>query len=191
MKAVPAALGAKLLEKSEAVFNGELPRLEDVANGVNVSRATLYYYFGGQDDLRGFLIAEHARGGSAVISAADTPEAPAVERLRSVLGALVRHLGERPGLCGALLGALGSAGGASDLEAALRLNDAAIAEPIRRLLTEAAAEGSIAVTDRSAAADTILGGVLFAVLGRSRHAPPDDAFVRHVADQLVRGIATN
>lgn len=189
MKAVPLPLAEKLFDQSEAVFAGTLARLEDVAVAVNVSRATLYYYFGGQDDLRAFLITEHVRGGSAAIaSAAAEPRSSALERLQAVLAAMTSYLGERPGFCAAILGSLGSAGSNAELAAALQLNHSEIAEPIRRLLGDAAIEGAIAVDDLAAAADTILGGVLFAVLGRARRAPVDSAFARQVSEQLVRGI---
>lgn len=186
MKKPPPALCSRLLENSEDVFSGKLPRLEDVAVAVGVSRATLYYYFAGHDDLRGFLIAEHVEGGAKVIAEADTPGRPD-DRLRQVLAAMVRYLGERPGFCTGLLGSVAASG---ELGAALRLNDSVIGEPVRELLRQGIDEGQFDAADVRSAADAILGAVLFSVIGRAfGGSAVDDEFARAIAAQLVAGVS--
>lgn len=188
VKTPPSALASGLLDQSERVFAGQLPRLEDVAAAVGVSRATLYYYFSGHDDLRSYLIAEHVHRGAAVISSANSVDGAAGPRLRATLAAMVRYLGERPGFCSGLLASSGSSG---ELGAVLQLNDAEIAAPLRALLAEGVEAGEFDIADVHAATDAMLGAVLFAVLGRSRQAgaPLDDDFAEGIARQLLSGIA--
>lgn len=187
VKNPPSALGARLLDHSEQVFSGDLARLEDVAAAVGVSRATLYYYFAGHDDLRAFLITEHARRGAAAIEAANDPQQPARVRLLRMVTAMVGYLGERPGFCTAVVGSIGASG---ELASALRLNDAEIGEPLRALLRTGGESGEFAVADVRAAADVILGGVLFSVIGRSSQpgSAVDDQFATATAEQLVAGV---
>lgn len=182
MKTPPPDLAGRLLDVSEHILSGDpAPRLEDVARMVGASRASLYYYFSGRDDLLSFLLATHARHGAEAIQAAVNPDDPAPQRLRSMLGAMIEYLGQHPGTCAGLLGALGASGQMSEV---LQTNDVWIAGPLRELLT------TLAVPNVADAANAILGGVLLAVLGRSMSgADPTDAdFQQQLADQILGGV---
>jgi AcrR family transcriptional regulator len=184
VKTPPPDLAGRLLDVSEQVLTGvPAPRLEDVARMVGASRASLYYYVSGRDDLLSFLLTTHARHGAEAIQAAVDPDAPAPQRLRSMLGAMIEYLSQHPGTCAGLLGALGASGQMSEV---LQTNDVWIAGPLRELL----ADKSFAAGNVADAANAILGAILLAVLGRSMSgADPTDAdFRQHLADQIVGGV---
>jgi TetR/AcrR family transcriptional regulator len=168
---------------------GPALRLEDVARLVGTSRATLYYYFSGRDDLLSFLLTEHTRRGAEAVRAAvradDRPEA----RLRAMVTALAGYLTSHPGTCAGLLGAFGAAG---RLDEVLQANDTWIAAPLREVLTEARDAGVLAAVDSADAANAILGGLLLAVLGRAMTGadPADPRFRQHLVDQMLRGVVT-
>lgn len=188
MKTPPLDLTDRLLEVSEDVLRLDAePRLEDVARMVGASRATLYYYFSGRDDLLEFLLAAHIDHGAAKMRAATDPSAPPQARLRAIVEAMLGYLGARPGMCAGLLGALGAGG---RMSAALQANDARIAGPLRELLIEGRARGAFACENPADAANAILGAILVAVLGRAmaQQDPTDPTFVDTIADQIVRGV---
>lgn len=190
MKTPPADLAQRLLDVSEQVLDpGPALRLEDVARLVGTSRATLYYYFSGRDDLLSFLLTEHTRRGAeavrAAVRAGDRPEA----RLRAMVTALAGYLTSHPGTCAGLLGAFGAAG---RLDEVLQANDTWIAAPLREVLTHGCDAGVLAAGDSADAANAILGGLLLAVLGRAMTGadPADPRFREHLVDQMLRGVVT-
>jgi AcrR family transcriptional regulator len=184
VKSLPAELARQLLDVSDAVLHGDPPpRLEDVARLVGSSRATLYYYFSGRDDLLTFLLTAHARAGAEAVRSQVRPDDSPAARLRAMVGAMVTYLGEHPGTCAGLLGALGSAGRMNDVLAA---NDTWVATPLRDLLADAA----FTVDSAADAANAIMGAILLAVLGRSMAGedPTDAAFRQRLTEQVVRGV---
>jgi len=188
VKNPPADLAERLLDVSEQVFHGDPPpRLEDIAGMVGASRATLYYYFSGRDDLLAFLLAAHAQGGARAVQVALDAGSPPEQRLRAMVASLITYLGKRPGVCAGLLGALGATG---RLTEALHANDTWIAGPLRDLLTEARATNAATVHDVADTANAVLGALLLAVLGRSTAGadPTDPQFREHLTDQVLHGI---
>ena len=190
MKTPPADLARRLLEVSEQVLDpGPALRLEDVAHLVGASRATLYYYFSGRDDLLSFLLAEHARRAAeamrAAVRADDGPEA----RLRAMLLALAEYLSGHPGTCAGLLGAFGAAGRLGEV---LQASDTRIAAPLREALTQGRDADLFAVESPADAANAILGSLLIAVLGRMMTGadPTDPPFHLRLVDQMLRGVVT-
>ncbi|MFC4111941.1 TetR/AcrR family transcriptional regulator [Nonomuraea zeae] len=189
MKTPPPDLAGRLLEVGEQVLRTDPPpRLEDVALLVGASRATLYYYFSGRDDLLAFLLTAHVmRGAEAIRGAAEQGGGPEA-RLRAAVAAMIGYLGRHPGICAGLLSALGASG---RMEEVLRANDTWIAGPVRELLDEGSRAGVFTTGEVSDAANAILGAVLLGVLGRSSSAAADDAFCRCLTDQVVRGVLTS
>lgn len=188
MKNPPPDLAQRLLDVSEHVlYTDPPPRLEDVAQLVGASRATLYYYFSGRDDLLAFLLTAHAKRGAQAVQAATIPGDPPEPRLRTMVTALAEYLGRHPGICAGLLGALGASGRMSEVLAA---NDTWIASPLRELLTEGRSTGAFAVDDATDAANAVLGALLLAVLGRSMTGADatDPTFRHQLTEQTIRGI---
>lgn len=155
---------------------------------MGVSRATLYYYFSGQDDLLAFLLITHVKEGSAVMAAADPGTGAIPERLRAVLAAVMTYLGERPGVCSGLLSAASSG---TQMREVLEVNDAHIARPIRDLVAGGAANGDFRVPDARDTTNAILGAALMAVLGRAAQErnPTSADFRDAVVDQVIRGLS--
>lgn len=185
MRTPPAPLAAQLLEQAESVLTDPAVRLEDVARRLGTSRARLYYYFAGLEDLRSFLVARHLQDGASVLATAADPALDPPERLRAAVTAAVRYLAGRPGVCA---GVLAGAGGSPD--GVLADTDAVVGARVRALLTEGVGDGSFRPLDVAAAADALLGAILLAVLGRARRGTPADveAFAAALADQLVTGL---
>lgn len=156
---------------------------------VGASRATLYYYFAGRDDLLAFLLTEHAKQGAESMNAAVDPNDPPELRLQAMVAALAAYLGRHPGTCAGLLGAFG---GPHRMRDVLQASDAWIARPLRALLASGSDRGALTVGDITDAANAILGGLLLAVLGRSMNGADttDPQFLQRAAEQAVRGILT-
>ena len=196
MKVPPPDLARRLLEASEGILTDDpAPRLEDVARTVGASRASMYYYFAGRDDLLAYVLTAHAREGAehAQRSAAGADSAPT--RLRAMLDALADYLGGHPGVCSGLLAATG---GGRRMSEVLAVNDTWVAAPLRAVVAEGVADGQFVVgdpNDPSTVTDTVnamLGGLLFGVLGRASSGgdPTDPTFRRHLVDQIERGLTT-
>ncbi|MEV2277409.1 TetR/AcrR family transcriptional regulator [Nocardiopsis sp. NPDC049922] len=188
MKRPPDDLAQRLLDVSEQVLGATPPpRLEDIAHQVGASRATLYYYFAGRDDLLAFLLTAHTQDGAQAVRKAIDPDGPPEQRLREMVAALAGYLARRPGVCVGLLGALGAAGRMTEV---LEANDEWIAGPLRELLTECRASGAVRVVDVSDAANAVLGGLLLAVLGRAMADtdPSDPGFLAELRDQVLHGV---
>ena len=190
MKRPPDDLAQRLLDVSEQVLGATPPpRLEDIAKQVGASRAALYYYFAGRDDLLAFLLTTHAQDGAEAVRKAIGPSGSPEQRLREMVGALADYLAHRPGVCVGLLSALGAAGKMGEV---LKANDEHIARPLRDLLDECRAAGAVDVANVGDAANAMLGGLLHAVLGRAMAEtdPTDPAFLDRLRDQILRGVLT-
>lgn len=187
MKTPPSELADRLLDVGEQVLREDPPpRLEDVAQLVGTSRARLYYYFSGRDDLLVFLLTAHVTKGAEAMRTAVEAGGPPESRLRAAVSAMIDYLGRHPGMCAGLLGALGAAGRMGEV---MEANDVWIAEPMRELLAEGCEAGAFAAGDVADAANAILGAVMLGVLGRTMSgAAPDAEFRDRLADQVVRGV---
>lgn len=189
MKNPPPDLAGRLLDVGEQVLRADPPlRLEDVARLVGASRASMYYYFSGRDDLLAFLLSEHTRRGAGAVAAAVTEADPPDVRLSATVDAMVGYLGAHPGLCAGLLGALGNAGRMGEV---LKLHEEWITGPLRDLLADGRRTGAFSVAcDTADAANAVVGALLMAVLGRSLSGadPADGDFRRHLTTQITRGV---
>ncbi|WP_370382827.1 TetR/AcrR family transcriptional regulator [Catenulispora sp. GAS73] len=189
MKTPPVDLSQRLLDVSEDVLAPDPAlRLEDVARLVGASRATLYYYFSGRDDLLSFLLTEHMRHGADAMRAAVRDEDGPEARLRAMVTGLVQYTAGRPGMCGGLLSTFGAA---DRLKDALDAADSWIVVALREVLTEGRDAGVFAAEAPADAAYALMGGLLLAVLGRAMAGtdPADPVFQQHLVDQLLRGVS--
>jgi AcrR family transcriptional regulator len=188
VKSPPRDLARRLLDVSEPVLRTDPPpRLEDVAQLVGASRATLYYYFSGRDDLLAFLLTAHAEAGAEAVRAAVDTDDPPEPRLRAMVAALIEYLGRHPGICAGLLAAFGGTGRLNEV---LQANDTRIAAPLRELLAEGRAAGAFTADDTADAANAILGAVLLGILGRAMSGadPTDPRFQQQLTQQAIRGV---
>jgi AcrR family transcriptional regulator len=188
VKTPPPALAQRLVGASEEVLRPDRElRLEDVAALIGAARATLYYYFGGRDDLIAFLLEEHLTAAAEAIHAAVHADESPGARLRSAVAALVEFLGDRPGVCAGLLSTLGPAAGR--MRAILTAKDAMIAAPFRDILEEGHAAGLFSIDDPRDATSAVLGAAMISTLDRwHRGEDATPAFQRTLTDQIVRGV---
>jgi TetR/AcrR family transcriptional regulator len=192
MKSPPPDLARRLLDASDAILGGDpAPRLEDVARLVGASRASLYYYFAGRDDLLSFLLTAHAREGAERARARADESDPPPARLRAMIEAYAEFLGAHPGTCAGLLAAAGSGQRMGEV---LAVNDTWVAAPLRAVVTEGAARGLLSGDpgDPAGVGDAVnaaLGALLLGVLGRASAGgdPTAAGFRRNLVDQIMRG----
>ena len=159
MREVPADMATKLAAAASTFISSfEEVRMEDIATAAGVSRTSLYYYFAGKDDILAFLLRAMLDDLTQVaVGAADGPGA-APERLGAVIRAQLDHLNSHPTLSQLLIANLGRAGKLPDIAA--RVNDGFI-EPVKRVLAEGAAEGSLrSLSDEDLGASALFGAVL-------------------------------
>lgn len=188
MKPPPKQMASKLLDASAMILRtDDPPTLADIAERVEIPRATLYYYFSGREDLLAFLLAAHVDEGAAAINAADDRDLAPVARLRSVLDAALAHLGRRPDVCAGLLGAT-TAG--PSMSVVLAANETGVAAPFRAIVQAGIDSGDLAVPDVAAAVDTMIGGAVMAIIGAAGRGrdPSARSFRAELVEQLVLGV---
>ena len=165
-------------------------KMEDIAAATGVPKATLYYYFDGKEAVLAFLFAEILDEVGRAVDGARYGDRPAVERLRDVVLAHLQVFVDFPAASRALQFDLGRAARIPTIAERI---DGAFIGPVRELLAEGAADGSLkAVRHPGTVATAILGAVTTVGLntltvGRKRNVPEvaDD-----VLDTVLLGIAT-
>lgn len=188
MKAPPDELAADLVAHTDLVLRSEpVATFDEVAAAVGRSRAALYYYFSGRDDLVAFVLLEHVEGGAGVLRAADPGEGSGADRLQAVLAAALGYLAERPQVCAGLLSAASASGSLADVLAA---NDQHVAAPVRALIALGNEDGSLAAASPETATDVVLGALLLAVIGRWARGddPTDEQHQTAVLHQAMAGL---
>jgi len=101
MKPVPAELGDKLLAAASDAASGPglSMSMDDLARASGVPRATLYYYFGGRDDLLSFYVGTMLRRMRAAVSEGLAHPGTPTEQIETVVRAVMRTFGEYPRMC--------------------------------------------------------------------------------------------
>ena len=157
MKRLPDDLAEKLLAASNQFTGTGLDiSVDDVAQLTDVPRATLYYYFGGKDDLVAFYLNDKlARVGDAVEKAA-TGEGSVRHRLEASLNAVLHALAEHPVLCVELPAAVKQSG---DYQEVMMAADRVVLTPLRKLLEEGRATGDLEVADPQTTAIALMGAL--------------------------------
>jgi AcrR family transcriptional regulator len=132
-------------------------KMEDIAAATGVPKATLYYHFEGKEDILAFLFTEILDEVAAAVDRAMRSSGTAAERLRTLI---VSHLGgieAYPAASRALQFDLGRAARTPLINERV---ESALRAPLRRLLEEGAADGSLRAVDHPGLmATAILGAV--------------------------------
>jgi AcrR family transcriptional regulator len=132
-------------------------RIEDLAEATGIPRATLYYYFAGKEDILAWLLRRMLVDMAQVVAVASSGVAPARDRLAAVVRAEIDVMARHPATCRALLADLGRAGRIPEISAAIQ---AAFHHPVRRLLAEGEADGSLRpVGDPETTASALYGAI--------------------------------
>lgn len=182
MKSPPPELADRLLSLSDVILRPDpVVKFDELAALVEISRAGLYYYFAGRDDLVSFVLHRHVHEGAAAMEFADPGVGtPALDRLHAVLRAMVDYLEKHSAVC---VGLLSSIGEGERLGTVLAANDEFIATPLRDLLQTGIDEGVLQPHRTHDAANAIMGAVLLSIVGRVEQDPQGDANVD--ADSLI------
>ncbi len=157
MKRPPTALADKLLALAPDMdSDGGFLTVDEVAKRADVPRATLYYYFGGKDDLLAFYLnAGLARIGSVVAEAAKG-EGSVVERLESSLVAVLVTLAQHPMMCIELPKATSNM---EDFEEVMASMERVVLSPLRELLIEGNTLGELDAPDPHTTSFALVGAV--------------------------------
>ncbi|HZQ79711.1 MAG TPA: TetR/AcrR family transcriptional regulator [Acidimicrobiia bacterium] len=159
MRVVPEGI-AERLEAAAAVFADhgfDQTRIEDVAEATGIPRATLYYYFAGKEDILAWLLRLMLEELAGAVAGAAAPPGTARDRMEAVIRAKIAVMARHPATCRALMADLGRAGRIPEIAAAIQ---AAFHEPVRALLAEGEADGTLRpVGDPETTASAVYGAV--------------------------------
>ena len=164
MRTLPVAIASSeaVMAETFAQRGFEDTRMEDLAGATGVPKATLYYHFGGKEEILAWLLRSTLSAlGGAVAQAAAGP-GTARRRLEAVVRAQLRVMAERPAACRILIADLGRAARMPDLAEGV---GRAFHAPVLRLLTDGATDGSWRkIKDAPTVASSIFGAVVIPAL---------------------------
>ncbi|MBW3659099.1 MAG: TetR family transcriptional regulator [Actinobacteria bacterium] len=188
MKTPPPELADRLWEVGDQILApGREVRIDDLSELTGTPRATLYYYFGGKDDVIAFLLAQKLERGTKAIAEAAALEGSGAQRLEAALRALLRVYAEHEALCTRMLGWMAIEGAAGQVMA--QAQDAVIG-PLRDILIAGQADGSLAVFDPTEGALVAMGSVTIVAMMHTVGGTLDaDAVADRVVPQLLEGFA--
>ena len=157
MKRLPDNIAEKLLAASDHFSGTGLDiSIDDCAKLADVPRATLYYYFGGKDDLVSFFLNDKLTRVGDAISKAAAGEGQVRDRLEATLTAVLHALAAHPVLCVELPAAIKQAGEYQEVMASM---DRVVMAPLRELLIEGRATGELTVPDPATSAVALMGAL--------------------------------
>ena len=192
MREVPASIAEKL-PAAAAVFAAkgyDAAKIDDLAKHVGVPRATLYYYFSGKEDILAFLLRSLLDDVAAEVQRALSADADGLSRLRSALHAQLKVLAASPETAQLLVANLGRAGRLGDIAVAV---DEAFHGPVRAILRDGVADGSIRPIEVERAASALFGAVILTGLHEivvHGRLDPDDV-LRVVSTVVLDGLAAS
>lgn len=159
MREVPAEMAANLHKAADGLLASfEDVQMHDIAAAAGVARSSLYYYFANKDDVLAYLLRSMLHElNTATSEAAAGPGNPS-ERLSAVIRAQLSLLNDHPAASQQLIANLGRAGQLPDIAAQVHEG---FEVPVRRLLTEGAADGTLRpLADEDLGATALFGAVL-------------------------------
>jgi len=163
-------------------------KIEEIAAASGVPKATLYYYFGGKEDILAFLLKDSLTYLAGDVATAAEAPGTGRERLAGVVAVQIEHTLSNSGTSRALIGDLGRAARLPDLAQSVQ---AAFYNPIATVLRAGAEDGSLrTVADPDAAAVSIFGtvimtGLIHAVVGTELSS---EQITAGILDLLIDGL---
>lgn len=182
MRKLPDGMREKVLAAAELIadFGLDATKTEDIAAATGVPKATLYYHFEGKEDILAFLFTEILDEVATAVDRAMHTDGTAAERLRNLI---ISHLGvieAYPAASRALQFDLGRAARTPLINARV---ESAFRLPLRQLLEEGVADGSLRPVDHPGLmATAILGAVTTAGINAIAAGP------RRSADQIASDV---
>lgn len=159
VREVPAEMAAKLAEAAGSLLaDFDVLQMGDIAAAAGVARSSLYYYFTNKDDVLAYLLRSVLDDLTATTAAAAAGPGNPAFRLGAVIQAQLQHLNNHPAASQLLIANLGRAGKLSEIAAQVNQG---FEGPVRRLLAEGAADGSLrALPDDDLGAAALFGALL-------------------------------
>lgn len=133
-------------------------RIEDLAEATGIPRATLYYYFAGKEEILAWLLRRTLAATAEAVAEAVATDGTARDRLEAVVVAQLRTMSEHPDCCKALAAESGRIMRMPELAAAIQ---GGFHHPVRRLLAEGEADGSLRAVDSTETTSSFIYGALF------------------------------
>jgi AcrR family transcriptional regulator len=190
VREVPAAIAAKIPAAASvfAEHGFDAARIDDVARSIGVPRATLYYYFAGKEDILAFLLRSLLEDVATAVQQAVATQASGAKRLMAVLGAQLEVQAAQPQTALLLVANIGRAGRLTDIAADV---DVAFHAPVRAVLADGIADGSIREVDIERATSAIFGAVILTGLHEivANGGFDPDEVLADVAAVVLRGLA--
>jgi AcrR family transcriptional regulator len=159
MREVPVEMAANLQAASDRLLASfDDLQMNGIAEAAGVARSSLYYYFANKDDVLAYLLRSILDElTTATIDAASGPGSPS-DRLAAVIRAQLEHLNQHPAAHQQLIANLGRAGKLPDIAAQVNQG---FEVPVRQLLAEGAADGTLrTLPDAELGATALFGAVL-------------------------------
>jgi AcrR family transcriptional regulator len=163
-------------------------KIEEIAAATGIPKATLYYYFGGKEDILAFLLEDVLKEIATEVSSVVDSRGTGADRLHRVIAAQLHVMAQRPASCRALIGQLGRAARMPVIADKIGI---AYLEPVESLLLAGAADGSLAtVTDARAAATALFGAVTITALPHlvAGESLDEDLLARTIHDVWFSGL---
>lgn len=163
MRTPPDEMRARLLEASTRLERGGVDvSVDDMAREAEIPRATMYYYFSGRDDLVSFLFNEKIETMATAVREAIDGGGTVPDRVEAVVGALFEAMSAQPALCLEMPAAMQKP---ETFGPTLHHAEVTVLGPIRALLEEGIADGSLRIDDVDAAMGLLQGSVWQLAMG--------------------------
>jgi TetR/AcrR family transcriptional regulator len=193
MRPVPTSIAAKVARAAElfAERGVEQTKIDDIAEVTGVPKTTLYYYFVGKDEILVFLQRDLIVEVADAVSIAVESDGTAADRLREVVRAQLRVMAERPAVWRAFVANLGRA---IQLPELVEVLDTAYYAPVRDLLHQGVADGSLRpMDDATTVAMAVFGAATLAGLRHVLAGEPLDVdrIADHVSAIVIGGMGAS
>lgn len=191
MRDLPANIAEKLPAAATvfAEMGFDQARMEDVATGCGIPKPTLYYHFGGKEEILAWLLERLLRDLSSQVGTILDRDEPSRDRLTQVFTAYLQMFADHPDAARVLLSELGRITRIPELADSIW---AAFHEPLRKLLDEGQRDGTLRGLDPEATASAVFGsvtmvGLHYVVTGQPLQV---DHLVNQLDELLVGGLGT-
>jgi TetR/AcrR family transcriptional regulator len=158
MKPVPVELTDKLVDAAgiAATGPGLAMSMDDLAKASGVPRATLYYYFGGKNDLLTFYVGVMIKRMRDAVADGLGHDGTPPERIEAVIGAVMRTFALYPRMCVEMSSAMGDL---IDYNEVMIHMQTGIIAPTIAVLEEGVESGDFDIDDPQVAVLSMLGAM--------------------------------
>lgn len=189
MRELPSNIAEKLPAAASvfAELGFDQARMEDVAAGCGIPKPTLYYHFGGKEEILAWLLERLLRDLSDRVGAILDHDEPSRARLTQVFRVYLQMFADQPDVAQVLLSELGRITRIPELADSIW---SAFHEPLSKLLDEGQRDGTLRSLDPEATASAVFGSVTMVGLHYAVTRQPInvDHLVRQLDELLVGGL---